>query len=58
MPTVDGLDKLAAEARACSEVNYVGTVLALGTFVSPECRDYPVLTVWSMMDEVAADMMM
>lgn len=34
-PGVDGLDKLAEEARACSEVNYVGTVLALGAFVSP-----------------------
>jgi hypothetical protein len=33
-PGVDGLDKLAEEARACSEVNYVGTVLALGAFVS------------------------
>lgn len=30
----EGLDRLAKEARACAEVNYTGTVLALGCFVS------------------------
>ncbi|KAI9636856.1 uncharacterized protein MKK02DRAFT_33954 [Dioszegia hungarica] len=32
-PGEEGLERLAAEARACAEVNYVGTVLALGAFV-------------------------
>lgn len=34
LPDEAGLTRLAREARACSEVNYVGTVLALGCFVS------------------------
>lgn len=34
IPTVEGLDKLAIEARAASDINFVGTVLALATFVS------------------------
>jgi hypothetical protein len=29
------MEKVAAEARACGEVNYVGTVLALACFVCP-----------------------
>lgn len=33
-PDEEGLARLAKEARACAEVNYVGTVLALGCFVS------------------------
>lgn len=34
MPTQQGMDKLAEEARAIMEVNYMGTVLALACFVS------------------------
>jgi hypothetical protein len=34
-PSEDGMEKVAAEARACGEVNYVGTVLALACFVGP-----------------------
>lgn len=34
LPTKGGLDAVAAEARACGEINYVGTVLALAAFVS------------------------
>lgn len=34
IPTVEGLEKLAIEARAASDINFVGTVLALATFVS------------------------
>lgn len=34
MPTKEGLDNLAIEARACAEINFVGTVLALACFVS------------------------
>lgn len=37
-PGEEGLERLAAEARACAEVNYVGTVLALGAFVSDAIR--------------------
>ncbi|KAL7421098.1 hypothetical protein Q5752_003982 [Cryptotrichosporon argae] len=33
VPTAAGLDALAAEARALSEINYVGTVLALACFL-------------------------
>lgn len=33
LPTQENLEALATEARACSEINYVGTVLALATFV-------------------------
>lgn len=34
IPTVEGLEALAVEARAASEINFVGTVLALTAFVS------------------------
>lgn len=34
LPDENGLDRVAKEARACGEVNYVGTVLALACFVS------------------------
>ncbi|GMK55520.1 hypothetical protein CspeluHIS016_0205760 [Cutaneotrichosporon spelunceum] len=40
LPTCAGLEALSAEARACSEINFVGTVLALAAFI-------PVLTVSS-----------
>lgn len=33
LPAKAGLDALAIEARACGEINYVGTVLALATFL-------------------------
>ncbi|BEI93041.1 uncharacterized protein CcaverHIS019_0506690 [Cutaneotrichosporon cavernicola] len=33
LPTGAGLEALAAEARACSEINFVGTVLALAAFI-------------------------
>ena len=33
LPNENGLDRVAKEARACGEVNYVGTVLALACFV-------------------------
>ena len=33
-PEIDGLGKLAEEARICGEINFVGTTLALATFVS------------------------
>jgi hypothetical protein len=39
MPTQEGLDELAVEARACANINFVGTVLALATFVSSEIWD-------------------
>lgn len=35
LPDESGLDRVAKEARACGEVNYVGTVLALACFVRP-----------------------
>lgn len=38
LPRKEGLERLAIEARACAEVNYMGTVLALGCFVSPAPR--------------------
>lgn len=34
-PSQKGMEAVAAEARACGEVNYVGTVLALACFVCP-----------------------
>lgn len=37
--TQAGLDAVAAEARACSEVNFVGTTIALATFVSTRDND-------------------
>ena len=33
-PSKEGLDKVVEEARACSEINFVGTALALACFVS------------------------
>ncbi|KAK4687314.1 hypothetical protein P7C73_g2798, partial [Tremellales sp. Uapishka_1] len=33
MPNFDGLAKVAEETRACAEINYVGTVLALACFL-------------------------
>ncbi|CAD6573348.1 MAG: hypothetical protein TREMPRED_000782 [Tremellales sp. Tagirdzhanova-0007] len=33
MPNQQGMDRVAAEARACAEINYVGTVLALACFL-------------------------
>jgi hypothetical protein len=33
-PDKAGMDRIAVEARACAEINYVGTVLALACFVS------------------------
>lgn len=33
LPTHGGLEAVAAEARACSEINFVGTVLALAAFI-------------------------
>lgn len=33
LPSQQGMDRVAAEARACMEINYVGTVLALACFV-------------------------
>ena len=33
LPNENGLERVAREARACGEVNYVGTVLALACFV-------------------------
>ena len=32
-PTLEGLRKVAQEARACSEANFVGPTLALAAFV-------------------------
>lgn len=33
MPSQEGMDRVAEHARACGEINYVGTVLALACFV-------------------------
>lgn len=43
LPTKEGLDAVAAEARACGEINYVGTVLALAAFVS-SLHELPLMT--------------
>ncbi|ORY33048.1 hypothetical protein BCR39DRAFT_520919 [Naematelia encephala] len=33
LPSLDGLENVAKEARACAEINYVGTVLSLACFL-------------------------
>ena len=34
IPSEEGMHRVAEEARACSEINFVGTVLSLACFVS------------------------
>lgn len=47
LPSQSGLDKVAKEARACGEVNYVGTVLALACFVSTRNSAMTATAMWA-----------
>ncbi len=38
VPTQKGMDRVAREARACAETNFVGTVFALACFVSDHLK--------------------
>lgn len=58
--TSSGLEQVAAEARACSDVNYLGTILAVAAFVRRglPCSYFPIplfaLTFHSPVTDAAA----